>query len=88
MQGNEESQAQQGSTDTTEVHSSIKILTPKDTATPPTKVARFEMETFSSKTRELPAALADYINRYMSHHVTDKEVKEKILMENTVPSNI
>ena len=24
----------------------------------------------------------------MSHHVTDNEVKEKILMESTVPSNI
>ena len=88
VQSNEESQVQQGSTDSTKVHSSIKRSAQEDSATPPAKIARFEMATSSSRTWELPAGLADYIDRYMSHHVTDKKVKEKILTENPVPSNI
>ena len=46
------------------------------------------MATSSNKTWELPAGLADYINRYMSHYINNKKVKEKILMENPVSSNI
>ena len=46
------------------------------------------METASNKTWELPARLADDIPRSISHHVTEKEVKKKILMENPVSSNI
>ena len=88
MLGNKESKAQQGSTDSTEVHSSINKSAQEDPATPPAKIARFEMETSSTKTWELPAGLADYINRYMSHHVTDKEVTEKIINTNSISSNI
>ena len=86
VHGNEESQAQQGWTDNTEIHSSIKRSTQENPATPPAKVARFEMETSSSKTWELPAGLADYI--LLKLYVTDKEVKEKILMEKPVPFKI
>ena len=57
VQGNEESQAQQHSSDNTEVHSSIKRSTQEDPATPPAKIARFEMEASSSKTWEHPAGL-------------------------------
>ena len=88
MLGNKESKAQQGSTDSTEVHSIINKSAQEDPATPPAKIARFEMETSSTKTWELPAGLADYINRYMSHHVTDKEVTEKIINTNSISSNI
>ena len=83
---NKDSQAQQGSTDSTDVYSSIKRLALEDPATLPAKVAIFEMKTSSSKIWELSAGLADYINR--KYHVTDQEVKEKILMENSIPSNI
>ena len=87
VQGVEESQAQQSSMDSTEVHSSITRSAQEDPVTPPAKIARFEMETSSSKTWEFPAGLADFINGYMTHHVTENEVKEKILMENPVLSN-
>ena len=50
VQGNEESQALQGSVNSTEVHSSIKRSVQEDPATPLAKIARFEIETSSSKT--------------------------------------
>ena len=47
------------------------------------------METCSRPcSHKLPAGLADYIKRFISEHVTDKEVKENILTEKNVPSNI
>lgn len=64
-------------------------MTKEDPATHPAKIARFEMETCSQPcSHKLPAGLADYIKRYISEHVTDKEVKENILTEKNVPSNI
>ena len=54
----------------------MKRSAQEDLATPPVKITRFEMETYFSKIWELPAGLADYINRYMSHHVTDKNLKK------------
>lgn len=50
--------------DCAEVHSSIQRWTQEDSATTLSKVARFEMETSSW---ELPAGLACYIDKYMSH---------------------
>ena len=85
MQGNEGSQAQGGSKDSTEVYSSVKRSVEEDPTTPPTKIGTLEMETSSNKTWELPTGLPDYMNMYMSHHVTDKEIKEKM---SPVPANM
>ena len=85
VQGNEGSQAQEGSMGITEVCSSIKRSLEEDPATPPTKIGTLEMGTSSNKTWELPTGLAHYINMYTSHHVTDKEIKEKM---SPVPSNM
>ena len=32
--------------------------------------------------------LAIYLNRYLVNHISQKDLKEKILQENLVPSNI
>ena len=55
VQGNEESQAQQGSMDSTEVHSSKKRSAQENPAAPQAKITRFEMQTSPSKTWQLPA---------------------------------
>ena len=60
-----------------EVCSSIKQSAQENLTTTSAKVARFEMETASNKTWELPAGLADDITWSISHHFTEKEVKKK-----------
>lgn len=55
---------------------------------PSAKRARFELDDDSHDSWELPAALCDYVHKYMKSHIPDKDVKEKVLAQNPVPSNI
>ena len=57
----------------------------------PAKYIRFELEGESSSWDfgwDLSSGLASYINKYMSIHVQEKDVREKILQNNPVPQNV
>ena len=55
----------------------------------PAKYIRFELESEdSSKGWDLSSGLASYINKYMSIHVPEKDIREKILQNNPVPRNV
>ena len=52
----------------------------------PAKYIRFELESEdSSKGWDLSSGLASYINKYMSIHVPEKDIREKILQKNPLP---
>jgi len=57
---------------------------------PATKVQRFELGTAESAENDwsLPTSMVEYIHRYMNANIPTKEIKEKILSLNPVPSNI
>ena len=52
------------------------------------KHQRFELENNDDKTWDLPSGLASYVNKYMGVHISEKDIKDKILSLNPVPSNI
>ena len=55
----------------------------------PTKYSRFELEGESnSKGWDLSSGLASYLNKYMSTHVSEKDIRERILQNNPVPRNV
>ena len=55
----------------------------------PAKYSRFELEGESnSKGWDLSSGLASYLNKYMSIHVSEKDIREKILQNNLVPRNV
>ena len=55
----------------------------------PAKYSRFELEGESnSKGWDLSSGLASYLNKYMSIHVPEKDIREKILQNNPVPRNV
>ena len=56
---------------------------------PSAKKARFKLGVDAQDaTWDLPTGLLDYIHKYMSSHISDKDIKENILSENPVPSNL
>ena len=56
---------------------------------PPQKRQRFELGTENQDFDwELPSSLVDYLHKYIKCHVSDKDVKEKVLIESPVPTNI
>ena len=56
---------------------------------PPQKRQRFELGTENQDFDwELPSSLVDYLHKYIKCHVSDKDVKEKVLVESPVPTNI
>ena len=57
---------------------------------PAAKVQRFELGTAESAENEwsLRTSMVEYIHRYMNANIPAKEIKEKILSLNPVPSNI
>ena len=52
-----------------------------DPAQPPAKRARFELG-------DIPVNLAEYIHRYLKLHISDEEIKDNVILEHPVPSNI
>ena len=53
------------------------------------KCQRFELDTEDSYKRcYLPPGLATYLNKYLVNHISENDLKEKILQEKPVPSNI
>ena len=55
----------------------------------PAKYNRFELEGESiSKGWDLSSGLASYLNKYMSIHLPEKDIREKILQNNPVPRNV
>ena len=56
---------------------------------PPVKKQRFELGTDENEENwELPESNAEYIHKYMGAHIAEKEIKDSILYEHPVPSNI
>ena len=56
---------------------------------PPEKISRFELDDSDDESNvSLPDDLIKYLKKYMTKHISDKSIKEKILEENPVPSNI
>ena len=56
---------------------------------PPVKKQRFELGTDENEGNwELPESNAEYIHKYMGVHIAEKEIKDSILYEHPVPSNI
>jgi len=51
------------------------------------KTQRFDMFT-KENSYELPQRLVEYMHKYFNAHIADKVVKEMILSENPVPSNV
>ena len=39
------------------------------------------------KKSDLPSGLATYLDKYLTNHISEKDLREKILLENPVPSN-
>ena len=78
----------QGSTGETVAQPSLKRPAQDDSGSNPSKVPRFELETASFKQWELPTGLTEYLHKYMCQHVADKEIKEQVLVDNPIPSNI
>ena len=58
-----------------------------DQSFPPSKVQKLNLFEEESEVK-MPQALADQTNKYLRKHISDKILKEKILDENPVPSNI
>lgn len=54
----------------------------------PLKIARFEVEEDKGSDWNLPDSLLQYATKYMNIKVTDKDMKEKILLEDPVPLNM
>ena len=55
----------------------------------PAKYSRFELEGESnSKGWDLSSGLASYLNKYVSIHVAEKDIRQKFLQNNPVPRNI
>ena len=55
----------------------------------PAKYSRFELEGESNgKGWDLSSGLSSYLNKYMSIHVSEKDIREKILQNNPVPRNV
>lgn len=53
------------------------------------KIPRFELDACStSNAWDLPDCLAAYLKKYMHLHIPEKEIREKILHENPIPSNV
>ena len=55
---------------------------------PIAKRRRFELDSSNEMSWELKQELVDYIHKYMKVHVSDKEIKDNVLYDNPVPSNI
>ena len=56
---------------------------------PPQKRQRFELGADNHDNDwELPSCLVEYIHKYMKSHVSEKDIKEKVLIENPAPTNI
>ena len=80
---------------TSNAHTEIQFSSGKrkhssnEEAESPPKYIRFEQEGESSiKGWDLSSELPSYISRYMSIHVPEKEIREKILQNNPVPQNV
>ena len=55
----------------------------------PAKYCRFELEGESnSKGWDLSSGLPSYLNKYMSIHVSEKDIRERTLQNNPVPRNV
>ena len=53
------------------------------------KYQRFEIKAEDSSNKwYLPSELATYLNKYFINHISEKDLREKILFENPAPSNI
>lgn len=46
------------------------------------------METSSDKPWEVPSRLLEYVRKYITHHVPERDIKEKTLSENPISNNI
>ena len=57
---------------------------------PPPKTQRFELTEGSKSTQawDLPSGMVSYLHKYISVHISDKEIKDKILDDNPIPSNV
>ena len=55
---------------------------------PIAKRRRFELDSSNEMSWELKQELVDYIHKCMKVHVSDKEIKDNVLYDNPVPSNI
>ena len=61
----------------------------EDSDLPPAKLSRFEIgDTESDNAWELEKYQADFINKYIGKHFSNREVKEKVTDEFPVPGNI
>ena len=64
-------------------------LESESSAAPPTKYQRFELDSEEDLNAwDLLPELASYVNRYMSTHKTDKEIKDKILASVPLPNSV
>jgi len=55
--------------------------------TPP-KLQRFELETREDNAWDLPSGMVSYLHKYMENHISDKDIRDKILLFSPIPSNI
>ena len=67
------------SDDSTEIQSGLE---------PIAKRKRFKLDSSNEMSWELKQELVDYIHKYMKVHVSDKEIKDNVLYDSPVPSNI
>ena len=53
------------------------------------KHCRFELEPENMENEwNLPTQLASYVNKYMATHISEKDIREKILKTNPIPHNV
>jgi len=58
--------------------------------TPLKKLQRFELvaDSNSENSWEIPEEMRDYTHKYMNLHLQNRDIKEKILEEHPIPTNL
>ena len=78
-------------TDPTEIQSSggKRKLSDQSEDGTASKYCRFELEPENIENEwNLPTQLASYVCKYISTHISEKDIREKILTTNTIPHNV
>ena len=55
---------------------------------PPEKIQRYELDEEDENSVVLPEELVAFVSKYTKKHISDKVIKEKILSNTPVPSNV